>query len=426
MTAVAVELEAGDVELLHRITASKDALLFTQLFEASTPRPYESPAEPWARLLWLTAKYTQDPPQLLRIMAASSCKLPATARPGAAKRMAESAAYGAAMNRDPDATGAERWKLYTVGELLALPEPAWLLQDVLFAGGLTLLYGLKGSYKSFVALAWAAAVADGHAWLGRTSEAGDVVYVVAEGKGFFRRRLLALLAHLKLTEDDLALRCVTVPVNLFDGEAPAFAAHVRAQLDGPPALVVFDTLARSAAGAEENSAKDMGLVVAAAQVLQQDGPAVLLVHHTGKDGLDARGSGALKNAADMVLKLTATGKDTVTLTWENTKDLAEPDPLGLVLEPSAPSLVVTAGALVEPAAKDRRPTLEEQRSALVKLCWDDWRTKDELSAETGRSARWLESELPVLIAAKRLKARKRAGKGGPLEYLATRTPVDTI
>lgn len=231
---------------------------------------------------------------------------------------------------------AERWPLFSGRQLLAAPEPAWLVKDALFASGLTLLYGMKGTFKSFIALSLAAAVAAGDPWLGRPATQGTVVYVIAEGKGFFRRRVQALGCA------DAAIRYATVPVNLFrNGEATAFAERVRAQLgDARPALFVFDTLARSMVGAEENSNSDMAMTVEHAQALQHEfGAAVLLVHHTGKDGLTARGGYALVAASDVVLRLDKTAPRAVTLTFENTKDWEEPAPLRLALAVRAPSLV---------------------------------------------------------------------------------------
>src|SRR5439155_4582963 len=126
---------------------------------------------------------------------------------------------------------------------------------------------------------------------------------------------------------------VPVPVNLFAGEAAPFAAHVQTQLGNVrPSLYVFDTYARSVVGSEENSNSDASVVVEASQrYFQQQGAASLFVHHTGLDGLKARGASALSMAADIVLKLEKTGARTVNLNFENTKDLAEPEPVGLNL-----------------------------------------------------------------------------------------------
>ncbi len=252
------------------------------------------------------------------------------------------------LGMQPEAT--VRWRLHTGAQLLAMPEPAWLVKDAIFAGGLTLLYGMKGTYKSFVALSLAHAIATGAPWIGgRTTTPGVVVYIVAEGRGFFRRRVEALGCA------SANIRYVTVPVNLFRGEAAAFAEHVRAQLgDVPVALFVFDTLARSMVGGEENSNSDMATVVEAAQSLQLGSDAaVLLVHHTGKDGLTARGGYSLECAGDVILRLDKTGDKAVTLTSQNTKDWEEPDPLRLSLVPAGQSLKVeAAGQEAEGAAGD--------------------------------------------------------------------------
>jgi hypothetical protein len=65
-------------------------------------------------------------------------------------------------------------------------------------------------------------------------------------------------------------------------------------------LVIVDTLARAMAGADENSAQDIGQVVGHADLIRQvTGATVLLVHHTGKDvERGARGSSALRAAVD--------------------------------------------------------------------------------------------------------------------------------
>jgi hypothetical protein len=56
-----------------------------------------------------------------------------------------------------------------------------------------------------------------------------------------------------------------------------------------PALIVIDTLARSMVGGDENSAEDMGLLIAAAERIRQATRAtVVLVHHYNKQG-GARG-----------------------------------------------------------------------------------------------------------------------------------------
>ena len=67
-------------------------------------------------------------------------------------------------------------------------------------------------------------------------------------------------------------------------------------------LIVVDTLARVALGADENNAKDMGRVVDGLDELKrQTGATIMVIHHTRKDGGSERGSSALRGAADAMI-----------------------------------------------------------------------------------------------------------------------------
>jgi hypothetical protein len=101
--------------------------------------------------------------------------------------------------------------------------------------------------------------------------------------------------------------------------------------DVKPVLVVVDTLARCMLGVDENSARDVGLVVDGLDLIRRsaDGATVLAVHHSGKDGSQgARGSSALRGAVDTELELTASGARLV-LKVSKQKDGAEARPLQL-------------------------------------------------------------------------------------------------
>jgi RecA-family ATPase len=74
--------------------------------------------------------------------------------------------------------------------------------------------------------------------------------------------------------------------------------------DHQPKLIVLDTQARMTPGLEENSAKEVGLYVAAVDLLRRaSGACVLTVHHSSKGAAYLRGSSALMGAADTVVAL---------------------------------------------------------------------------------------------------------------------------
>jgi hypothetical protein len=97
--------------------------------------------------------------------------------------------------------------------------------------------------------------------------------------------------------------------------------------------VVIDTQARVTVGLEENSAKDMGILTNAVGMLKRaTGACVLVVHHTGRTGKDARGSSALDGAQDTELKVQRS-EDRAALSCkviqDKQKDMAEGDRDGL-------------------------------------------------------------------------------------------------
>jgi RecA-family ATPase len=77
--------------------------------------------------------------------------------------------------------GARRFRLYTRAQLDDLPKPSWLIEGILPANGLAVLYGAPGAGKTFVALSIALSIAAGHLWCGKSTKSGSVLYVAAEG-----------------------------------------------------------------------------------------------------------------------------------------------------------------------------------------------------------------------------------------------------
>ena len=104
------------------------------------------------------------------------------------------------------------------------------------------------------------------------------------------------------------------------GEAEAVAEIEAAISDagaGKPSSVWIDTLARAAAGLDENSSRDMGELVRACDAIRERyGCAVVLVHHAGHNQDRARGSSAIKAALDTEISAT---KDGQVITLASTK-----------------------------------------------------------------------------------------------------------
>ena len=232
----------------------------------------------------------------------------------------------------PEPTRAEQFgaKLLTVAALLTMEPPEPLIGDLLAHNTLAVLYGPPGSYKTFVALDWALCVAGGLPWQGREVRAGPVLYVAAEGSAGLGTRVEAWVEGFR-ADPPGRFRAYPDTVNL--REASQRDTLAEWATTDRPGLVVFDTLARSMVGGDENSARDMGeLIDGAEQVRAASGATVLLVHHTTKDGTSIRGSSALQGAADTLVEAKADGR-LVTLSCAKQKDAAPFEPVRLRAEP---------------------------------------------------------------------------------------------
>ncbi len=224
-------------------------------------------------------------------------------------------------------------RLLTFEELEQLPEPRWLVHDHLVAESISVLFGPSGGGKTFVALDLALTVATGQKWLGAEAvETGYVVYATGEGLSGLARRISAWrAAHGNPSLGRFRVLPVAVQFMQRD-DLEQLRADLRT-LPEAPKLIIVDTLARSMIGAEENSAKDMGLFLDGVEQMTREWHAhVLLVHHTGKNGEMERGTSALRGYVQTMLRLV--GEDgTATLSCDKQKDGAapfEPHPLRLV------------------------------------------------------------------------------------------------
>lgn len=191
--------------------------------------------------------------------------------------------------------------------LAELPAPEPLIGNVLDRGTLAILYGPWGIGKSFVAIDWAACVATGRPWQGRPTEQSKVLYIAAEGVQGFDKRLSAWEQSWGYAIPDEQFDIRPGPVNLMDhNEVSEMRQHIKGTTYG---LIVVDTLARCTVGADENTARDMGMAISSLDRLRKatGGGTVLVVHHPGKNSTTLRGSSAIEGAADTVYSVVKDG-----------------------------------------------------------------------------------------------------------------------
>lgn len=198
---------------------------------------------------------------------------------------------------------AARYHVLSPTDILELPPQQWRVKNLLPATGLAAIFGPSGSGKSFLALDLAAAIAHGTPWFGFRVNRAHVVYVMLEGEGGVRNRVAAL----EQVQGQLLAGWFGVILQQFLLTEHMDVTDLAAVIpDG--AVVFIDTLNRAAPTSDENSSKDMGIILQAAKDLQaRSGGLVVVVHHTGKDQTKGmRGHSSLHAALDAAIEVQRT------------------------------------------------------------------------------------------------------------------------
>lgn len=226
-----------------------------------------------------------------------------------------------------DEAQVRRYQTFTPEQLRNLPPIQFTVDFLIPDRSLVGLVGSPGTFKSFTALDLAACIASGRQWHEHPVMQGGVVYVSAEGSAGLSQRLAAWEQAFATPLPPTLQFILDTPQLCSADDVEAVISAARSNPIGVR-LVVIDTLARTFNG-EENSAQEMGQYIAAAdRIRRETGAAVLIIHHTSKAGLTARGSGAFLAALDVEITLTCEARDKcMTMTVTKAKEFAEPEPL---------------------------------------------------------------------------------------------------
>lgn len=189
----------------------------------------------------------------------------------------------------------------------------YVIKNIIPANAFGLIYGDSQAGKSFVAIDIALHVAMGRAWNGHRVRNGGVIYQCGEGEYGILNRFKAARNALGAPKR-LPIEIIPQPVDLWSptGDTEALVNEFQAiakTLAEPLSLIVIDTHATASAGADENSAKDMTLLIAHyKQIALATGATVLVVHHRNAEGSKMRGHTSLPAAADFTIEITVDGK----------------------------------------------------------------------------------------------------------------------
>ena len=204
------------------------------------------------------------------------------------------------------------FRLFTRQDIMNLPSIDWKVQGVFPESGFACIYGVSGGGKSFLAMDMALSMAEGRRWFGLRTKKAAVTYIVAEGQGGLKGRVIAWEEENKR---DLPENVQFVLDDFYIG------ADVERLAKSIPtgSMVILDTLNRISAGLDENSGVDMGIILDNCKKLQKlTSGLVCLVHHCGKNAANGlRGHSSLLGALDAAIEVSRRGNNRV---WKVVKN----------------------------------------------------------------------------------------------------------
>jgi hypothetical protein len=224
------------------------------------------------------------------------------------------------------------FRLMHVSELTVKPI-SWLITNLIETDSFALIFGAPGTYKSFLAVAFACCVASGTDFNGNPSKQGTVIYIAGEGKNGLARRFAAWGIRNRVDLKTIPLFISSTPTGLCDDDQVNFAIETissTAEKHGTPALIILDTVARNFGSGDENGTRDMSAFVSGCDKIRSNyaDATVLLVHHSGlADKTRSRGSMALKAALDAEYRMETDETGVIRFESCKMKDADKPDPL---------------------------------------------------------------------------------------------------
>jgi len=278
---------------------------------------------------------------------------------------------------------------------LCSPEQEWLIRDLWAAGGVGVIGGSPKTFKSWMALEMAVSLASGTPCLGAFAPARPsrvLLYMAEDAQTVVRKRLDSLCSFRNIELSSLEIFVITADTLRLD--LPSDQRRLRETVDQyRPDMLLLDPLVRLHR-IDENSCGEISALLAVLRALQRRyDMAVVLVHHTRKNGsasrpgLALRGSSDIHAFGDTNLYLRRT-HDKITLTIEH-RAAPSPEPLELKLEGGGAAHLKIVGSCERPSQElgDRVvDLLHKARGAMTRTA-----IRRSLRARNERLGRALES-----------------------------------
>lgn len=191
------------------------------------------------------------------------------------------------------------------------PRPKWLVKGLIEQDSLVVLSGAPGSFKSFLAIDIALALATAQPWHGRKTHACPTLILAGEGHGGMSRRFMVWLKEHHVDPSTVRVDVSRRAGQFLDDKGFALIVEEskkRARLwRQSPGLIIVDTMNRNFGPGDENSTDDVTKFLQRCDTLRRvfHGCTVMVVHHVGHSAKNrSRGASALGGFVDAEIILT--------------------------------------------------------------------------------------------------------------------------
>jgi putative DNA primase/helicase len=189
---------------------------------------------------------------------------------------------------------------------LVLPPREYLLEPILPAKGLLMLYGARGLGKTFAGLGMAYAASSGGGFLRwRAPKSRRVLYIDGEMPAVALQERLNAIVRANREPMPTSLRFLTAdlhPEPLPDLSDPDNQEWLESVWGEPPELLVLDNLSALTSAARDNEADAWTTMQRWLLSLRRRGVSVLFIHHAAKRG-QQRGTSRREDILDTVISL---------------------------------------------------------------------------------------------------------------------------
>ena len=207
--------------------------------------------------------------------------------------------------RDDWTAQSDLYEVLDEDQIMALPDPVFLIDKMVIENSLGFIYGAPASGKSFIALGMGMTLATGQTkWWGKdVNGSGAVIMISSEGTADMKNRLAAWRRALHVDAPS-QFHLIRQTINFMDsGDRERLHRTVSSIVDkigANPIMVIVDTLSRAMAGTDENDQAAASMMVQACDGIREMWKTtVLCVHHTSRMG-NMRGSTVFEGAADFI------------------------------------------------------------------------------------------------------------------------------